>query len=332
MKEVKLSVIVPIYNAAEYISRCVESILKQTECSIELILINDGSTDNSGYICDTYASADARVKVIHQKNAGVSVARNVGIKEASGEYIGFVDADDWILEDMYEQLLKHAIQSQAEIVMCDAFTAYSDGKKEIDTINQLLQNSILSSCELKPRLLVEMAGSACRCVYQKKLINEYQVRFPEGIKFSEDRIFNIYAMGYAKKIYYVKQAFYMRYINVNSVVHRFHSDYFQLVKDGMNGVKKALADAWKNDELYQIAYLHQFIDGSLAAINNYFYKTSKFSLKQQIDMVYKVCNDKELHNAIVQTNASGIRKKAIIKKRVLFLCICAKLANWKSKR
>lgn len=332
MNMIKLSVIVPIYNASEYLEKCVDSILNQTEKQIELILVDDGSTDDSGTICDAYGRQDSRVRVIHQKNAGVSVARNAGLQEATGEYIGFVDSDDWILDNMYEELLEKARKTQAQIVMCDAVTVYSDGKKKVDTINQLMQAGTLLKNELNPQLLVEMAGSTCRCIYCRKMIRENHIEFPVGIKFSEDRIFNIYAMGYAKKIHYTKQALYMRYINVDSAVHRFHADYFQLVKNALDGTKKAVGDVWGNGELYQIAYLHQFINGCVSAINNYFYKTSTFSIRQKFAAVNVICNDIEVRDAIIKSGAKGLWARAIQNKRFLLLCTYAKISNLKYKR
>lgn len=100
----EISIIVPIYNVEKYLPKCIESILSQTFTNFELILVNDGSKDRSGIICDEYASKDNRIKVIHKENGGVSSARNSGVDLASGKYIGFVDPDDYIKKDMYERL------------------------------------------------------------------------------------------------------------------------------------------------------------------------------------------------------------------------------------
>lgn len=114
----KLSIIVPVYNAENYIHKCVMSILNQTFSDFELILVNDGSIDDSGKICDYYATVDKRVKVIHMKNSGASVARNVGVEKSIGDYIGFVDSDDYIDSDMYYDLLEAAEATNADIIKC----------------------------------------------------------------------------------------------------------------------------------------------------------------------------------------------------------------------
>ena len=116
-----ISIIVPVYNTEMYLDKCVTSLINQTYRNIEIILVDDGSTDNSGKMCDSYAQKDNRIKVIHQTNAEVGAARNVGLKNVSGQYIGFVDSDDYVEHDMYEVLLKTLLQNNVSIVSCSYF-------------------------------------------------------------------------------------------------------------------------------------------------------------------------------------------------------------------
>ena len=115
----KLSIIIPVYNVELYLPQAVESVLAQSFRDFELILVDDGATDGSGEICDRYAGEDSRVKVIHQKNAGVSAARNAGVAAAQGEYIGFTDSDDIIERDMYQRMIALAQRYNAEVVQCE---------------------------------------------------------------------------------------------------------------------------------------------------------------------------------------------------------------------
>lgn len=124
----KLSIIVPVYNAEKYLNRCVDSILNQTFADFELLLIDDGSTDKSGQICDEYAENDSRVKVTHSANQGAATARNTGLDMVAGEYIGFVDADDYIESEMYERLIKAADDNNADVCCCGYY------REEIDVI------------------------------------------------------------------------------------------------------------------------------------------------------------------------------------------------------
>ena len=127
----KISVIVPVYNVEQYVGECIESILNQSFYDIELILINDGSKDNSGFICDEYAKKDNRIKVIHKKNEGVSIARNIGIKNASGKYIAFVDSDDLVDKEIYTTMLQAIEESGSDLVMCRYEKVYSDRNNEL---------------------------------------------------------------------------------------------------------------------------------------------------------------------------------------------------------
>ena len=114
-----ISIIVPVYNVEKYLSKCIDSIINQTYKNIEIILIDDGSTDSSGAICDKYALVDSRIHVLHIENSGVSNARNVGLNHATGDYIGFVDSDDYIEPNMYELLLEELIADDVDVVQCN---------------------------------------------------------------------------------------------------------------------------------------------------------------------------------------------------------------------
>ena len=122
----RISVIVPVYKVEPYLRKCLDSIVNQTYRNLEIILVDDGSPDNCGRICDEYAERDKRIRVIHQKNGGVSSARNEGLKIASGDWIGWVDSDDWIEPDMFEYLLENAKKSKADIAVCSRKEWYKD--------------------------------------------------------------------------------------------------------------------------------------------------------------------------------------------------------------
>ena len=335
MEHIKISIIVPVYNSEQFLHKCVDSILSQTERSLELILVNDGSKDTSGTICDEYAKRDHRVKVIHQKNTGVSVARNQGIAIALGEYIGFVDSDDWIELDMFERLLQEAETTGSDIVMCDATTVYDDGRTQVDTITQLSGNRILGKSDFTPSLLLEMAGSVWRCIYKNDRYidkpRKYPLVFPLDVKFSEDRIFNLYAFGQANKVCYLKENYYNRFMYAKSAVHRFHQDYFEACKKAAKGIEQAIACAYGNDEELQKAYLGKFIGGAIGAVCNYYYKTSVLSAKERKNKVRSLCNDRQLRTAIEIYGAD--RKGQWIRDRRYGLLIAyAQLANWKHGR
>lgn len=332
----RVSIIIPIYNAEEHLAKCVDSVLGQTEKNIEIILVDDGSKDNSLEICNAYAKQDKRIRVIHQENAGASAARNKGILLARGEYIGFVDSDDWIDCEMYKSMLNEAHKTDADVVMCDARTVYDDGKTQADTITQLPGNRILKKSDFTPSLLLEMAGSACRCIYKNNRYNDKRQKhnallFPLSVKFSEDRIFNLYAFGQANKVAYIKEVFYNRYMNNKSAVHRFHEDYFEAYKKAADSIKQAIHYAWQNNDELQRAYLGQLISGAIGSICNYYYKTSPLTAMEKKKMVKRLCEDIQLQTAIKSYGADR-KSQWILDRKYSLLIAYAKLANWKHGR
>lgn len=203
----EISVIVPVYKVEPYLRKCVDSILAQTFTDIELILIDDGSPDNCGAICDEYAAKDNRVVVIHQQNAGVSAARNAGLDIARGSYIGFVDSDDWIEPEMYETMLRTAKESNADVVICGAKYTDVEGTSFVPTF---LQERAYHTSE---EMLKELFGMPCPFgggVYNKLFLAKVidKVRFDADISMGEDWIYLYNAFLHCKNGIQIPQSFY----------------------------------------------------------------------------------------------------------------------------
>ncbi len=181
-----ISVIVPIFNTGEYLYDCLDSIARQTYKNLEVILVDDGSTDSSSKICDEYAVQDTRFRVIHKQNQGVSKARNAALQVAQGEYIGFVDSDDIIELDMYEFLYAKAIEYNAEISICGTKVIDNSGERKLTNLNEL---TVLNSDVAAENLLFGrvFTGSPCDKLFKKECIEE--VFFPEDIYNGEDIYF-----------------------------------------------------------------------------------------------------------------------------------------------
>lgn len=322
-----VSIIVPVYNGEKFIARCVESVLAQTYTDFELILVNDGSKDNSGAICDNLAEKDGRIRVIHQENGGVSRARNRGLDVAQGDVIGFVDADDYVLPEFLEIAVREL--DGADICMFDLVTIWDSGKTAPDTIPVLLDVCTMNKKEITPEQLLLMAGSACRCLYRAELVKE--IRFPVGIKFSEDRIFNLYAMGRMASMRYIRKGLYYRVMQEESAVHRYHEDYFEACLAAHKGTQEALAAVWP-EESYGIAYETHLINGAIAATCNYCYKTSPLTFKQRVQKTKVLCSNEELQTALQKTGYGGLRGKLMQKKLAVALVVLAKIANIKNSR
>ena len=327
----KLSIIVPIYNTGIYLHKCLKSVLSQTLDDFELILIDDGSKDESGKICDEYAQKDSRVRVIHKENQGVSIARNTGIKEAKGEYIGFIDSDDWIDKDMYKKMYSKALEHNADIVICDAKTVYDNKVDELDTINSLAESIMLKKSDVSPKILKEIAGSTWRCVYKRDIIIDNEILFPEGMPLSEDRVFNILAMGYSNSIYYIKEAFYNRYIREGSAVNKYYENMLDIVLDVREGMQNALKKAW-TDRKYIDEYEKQMLQMVFAMIGNEFYKTNRKSFIEKCRAIEEICKNSVVKEIILNSKSNDIRAKLILKNNIFLLCIITKLQNIKNGR
>lgn len=205
MDSAKISVIVPIYKVENYLDRCVQSILNQTYQNLEIILVDDGSPDRCPAMCDAYAQKDSRVKVIHKQNGGLSDARNAGIDIADGDYLGFVDSDDYIHKDMYAQLMKSCMEYDCDIAVCaiEKFSGRALGKLQDRTEAELYEKDEIFNALLKVHD-VEMIV-AWNKLYKKDTFAG--VRYPVG-KIHEDEFTTYKALGKCRKVVYINQPLY----------------------------------------------------------------------------------------------------------------------------
>lgn len=216
----KISVIVPIYNPGKYFENALNSLVNQTYENLEIILVDDGSTDDSPKLCDTWAEKDKRIKVIHKSNGGASSARNAGMDVATGDFIAFIDADDYIDLDMYEIMLNQILEHGADAASCGMVRESSDGTKEVwgsyHADEQIIDNTRLL------QLIGEANGilpvSPCNKLFRKSVIKD--VRFDERFKYAEDVLFNYYAAKSIDKIVVQNVPRYHYVSNENSTSHQ----------------------------------------------------------------------------------------------------------------
>lgn len=211
----KVSVIIPVYKVEKYLKRCLESVVNQTYKNIEIILVNDGSPDKCGEICDAYARIDSRIKVIHKENGGLSSARNAALDIVSGEYIMFVDSDDWISEDSLEQLYEY-IDADYDIINFKLSFVKENSKELVEMHNDIKDGY---ECDLLTYIdklfLGELNFFICNKLYKKDLFNE--VRFPDGRNYED--LATIYKLYFkAKKIIVTDHTLYYYWLgNSNSI-------------------------------------------------------------------------------------------------------------------
>ena len=238
MNSPKISVIVPLYNAEKYLHNCVDSILSQTFTDFELLLINDGSKDSSGKICDEYATLDSRVRVFHKENGGVSSARNLGLDNAQGEWITFVDSDDEFVDNNCLTLL---YQPKFDLINYGYECYDVNGKKTLTTSifhNEFVLDrdkaiSYVYSCDYYQFYSVAK-------LYCNSIIKKNNIRFDESLYYSEDRLFIIEYLSYCKKIYSSSHSIYKYVMRINGAMSSINNEFNNKTLTGFYAALKML--------------------------------------------------------------------------------------------
>ena len=250
MKNDLISIIIPVYKVEKYLEKCIESVLKQTYTNLQVILVDDGSPDNCGKICDEYAKKDSRIEVIHKVNGGLSDARNVGIAKAKGKYIGFVDSDDYIKEDMYEILINLIKEYDADVSICNLYDVI-EGKEYIrnkeNGIKEYNRIDILKEVLLDKNI----QSYAWNKLYKKELFNE--IKYPIGKKY-EDIGTTFYIFEKCNKVvvtsepeyYYLKRADSL----VNNVTESTVLDYTEIIIQRYLYTQKNIEELRKYNNYY----------------------------------------------------------------------------------
>lgn len=279
----KFSVIIPVYNVEKYLDRCISSVTKQTYKEFEIILINDGSKDNSGTICDEYAKKDKRIKVIHQENAGVSTARNVGIKNAFGDYIIFVDSDDFIEINMLEKLNNIIEKNQVDCVIYNLNNIIDSG---------FIAEEELIDCMIK-LIKSEIVNSPCNKVYKRNIIEEYNIQFDKKIEIGEDLLFNIIYLSKIKNIYFLNCKLY-NYIkeNNNSLTKKYKENKYKQLMFVDNKMKKYLK-IYNNETLLECEKFIK-LKNIFSCLMDLSHKDCKYSKKEKIDFIKKVKKENKI--------------------------------------
>lgn len=322
-----VSVIVPVYNMTKYLNYCIESLVKQTFCDIEIILVDDGSTDGSSEICDAWAIKDTRVKVIHQKNQGVSVARNNGLMIATGEWIAFVDGDDYAAENMIEKLYEETRKSEKIDLVIGSYFSEINGK--ISREHFFKENKIFSFEQKE--ILVKMAvgidifelkgktniGVPWSKLYRKRTIDG--VIFQSGLKRMQDMVFNISIFDITNEIKYIDIPLYYYRINDESAVRRYSEDFEHIAEEVITALTRQIYrynNISDKEEIIQYKKMSLLIETiRLSYIN----KECKLSLREKLENIERLCKSSLYYNAIYGVSGVYLNFRYKILKRVLEL-------------
>lgn len=302
----KISVIVPVYNTQVYLKRCLDSLVNQTLKEIEIIIINDGSTDNSQLIIDEYAKKYDNVKSYNKTNGGISSARNMGILKATGEYLSFIDSDDYIDKNALKKMYDKAKKENLDIVVCDSINVYEDGREE-----HIHSNIHYSSDDCKNYVIAP--PMACIRIYKKEIFNT--VTFKEGI-FYEDLELIPSLISLTKKVGFLEEGLYYYFQRSGSIMKqsKFSTKLLDIFTV-LESVKNKIDNKIYNDELEYLYITHLLRTASLRFLD---YKNSKEYLDKIID--------------IMKTEFPNYQKNPYFKKSSKKLRLICNLAYHKHRR
>jgi len=291
-----ISVIIPMYNVEKYIVRCLSSIIEQTYENLEIILVNDGSTDDTKMICQSFVENDDRIKLHSVENAGVSAARNLGITLAKGAYIQFIDSDDYITKDyistLYELIIDHSVDlAVCSIVLYDTknqpITSWDAGQNILD-FNAIDENYLIEI--IKSFLLFGPVNK----LYKTKVIRDNKVNFDTSISYGEDLIFNMdYLMSVSKVIVTNKVHYGYFQMNTNSLSNKFYLNKYDISKKIHNRLIAFFSEKSINFNALTSVLYQRFFDDCYNAMSLVVHTKFKKNLFQKIKYIKKIVNDKE---------------------------------------
>ncbi len=328
----KISVIIPIYKVEKYLNRCVDSVLNQTLTDLEVILVNDGSPDGCGKICDEYKGKDSRIKVVHKKNGGLSSARNAGLDIAAGEYTFFLDSDDWLEKDGLNKLYEKATETGVDFVRFRPYKAnwpnlpdlapHTDGAPELragyyDRAD--IEREVLPRVLATDSMTLGPTVSACMALYKSSFLRDNDLRFDEDVKNSEDVIFSAQAAYCANSFYYIDEAgIYCYYYNEASISKGFKPDRFEKLKNLSYACEKLFAE--KDNGFYdkQLAILRWYI-----VLNCISERDKLPTFKEKRRHCLNIAKDKFTKEAKLKTSELNVPPKM----KLLMICIKLRLVT-----
>ena len=312
MKNYKISIIIPVYNVEPYIKKSLDSVINQTYNNLEIILINDGSTDNSGKICDKYAKKDKRIKVIHQTNKRLSKARNNGLDKATGDYIMFVDPDDWLELNACELLINEIISQKKDILIFNIVREYGNESKKNSKfifnendkdLKYKTQAKILSSYLKIDNFKIKGIAYTWNKIIKKQLLDNIRFSFEGKKAMYEDVVFCYCLLEKTEKIgFYDKHLYHYRIsrkYSYNEDIIKIMDEFYKIIKSYANNHKK---DAYYNQSIYSrmLINLHKIINV------NIYHKNNNVNVFKKNKMLRNEIKKKQYKEAIKNINYSNL--------------------------
>lgn len=314
-----ISVIVPIYNVEKYLRQCLDSLLAQTYRNIEVIMVDDGSPDNCGAICNEYAEKYNNFIAVHKKNAGLGMARNTGLENAHGQYVIFIDSDDYISDSLIEDLYNELKLYQVDVCI-SGFKCTVEGQRNVQYESEYYPGE-KARTELLPRMIgslpdkkdsIEM--SVCGVLYNMDPVRKYNVHFPsERELISEDLIFNIDYMQHANGAYLSSTAGYYYNINLSSITRSYRKNFYNLVKHFYLEIERRLSEL-NYDNIVNQRNKRMFFVNVKSCVSQEANPNFDFRLKQRLSNIKSICSDSVLQKVIREypVNKLGFAQKTFL--------------------
>lgn len=296
----KISVVVPVYNCEKTLSKCLSSVLNQTFKDFELIIVNDGSPDNSEKICREFEEKDKRVKYIRRENGGLASVRNLGLSEAKGDYLCFVDSDDYIDEAALSFMYRTAEKEKSDIVLCGYYIENGKNveRNSCESVSIGKENINSHIVELKSKNLIDPAWNK---LYRLSFLKETDVQFPVG-EYYEDTCFNLKLLAFAPIITVCNECFYHYVLQMGSITRRYNEQKLEIIKERARLLKSSTNGVEPYCDFY-------FIKCVLSSFTDMFFSLSKKDIKAYIRQ--EITTD-EFIKAADNACFSGISSKLII--------------------
>lgn len=321
-ENIAVSIIVPVYNAEKYLVKCLDSVVNQTLVNIEIIIVDDGSTDGSSEICKGYAEKDERIIYFKKENEGLAAARQDGIERARGEYIGFVDSDDWLEPNMYERMYSVAKSEDADVVLCNAFLDENTKDKihlepgvyDRDRIeNEILPRSLAGLTPKGANSVIRWSN--CLRLYKRALIEEYGIAFGRGFRRSQDLQLTFETALCAQKYVSINDEYLYHNRTTNnaeSLSRGYTKNYWSLIRPLIDVLYKDVGNYDKQDLSYYM-HLCAFFFAASGCRNEY--ELSVFSKRKKIELLDEIAKDEILQKALPNINPEKLNRfyKAVYK-------------------
>ena len=304
MEKPLISIIIPVYKVEKYLEKCIKSVLDQTYKNLQIILVDDGSPDNCGNICDDYARVDNRIEVIHKANGGLSDARNVGLKAARGEYIGFVDSDDYVSNEMFENMYNILVNNNADVSICNFYTVI-DNKNIIKNVDNGIE--IYNKLEILKEILLDkkIQSYAWNKLYKRELFKD--IEYPVGKKY-EDIGTTFYILEKCNKIVSSGRPEYYYVTRGDSIVNNNTEetviDYISLISDRYDYIDKKYKELKKYNDYYitktlitaftDAYYLKNNSEEFLNILNIFFNKVKNIFKNNEEDIITLFNNEQKI--------------------------------------